>query len=36
VNPPDKGKLETLIESVSRLEEAKDITALIPFLAGKP
>jgi len=36
VNPPDKGKLEMLIESVSRLEEVKDITALILFLAGKP
>ena len=35
VNPPDRSKLEALIELVSHLEESKDITAIIPFLAEK-
>jgi 2-methylcitrate dehydratase PrpD len=36
VKPPDRSKLETLIEQVSHLEDLKDITALIPFLAENP
>ena len=36
INPPGRSKLEALIELVSHLEESKDITAIIPFLAEKP
>jgi hypothetical protein len=35
INPPGRSKLEALIELVSHLEESKDITAIIPFLAEK-
>jgi 2-methylcitrate dehydratase PrpD len=35
VNPAARSQLEALIESVSHLEDLTDMTALIPFLAGK-
>ena len=36
VNPPDKSKLEALVDLVSHLDKSKDITAIIPFVAEKP